>query len=513
MIYTAINIGPIVATFSLAKKPRELWASSYIFSYLMKNIIDKVSLDATLLSPSKDEENLKIGVGLYPDRAFFRSNSEIPNASEKVMKVVKEVSGQLGICEDYFRVMIINLEEECDSVAVEKLNRHLDYCELTNLATSFETEQSVLKLIKCQYDSPLFPLAFEVNKFPIGTLAEIATVELKNQNLQVWLEARRVGKLLDKLEKGISEEYKIIDEDIFYKSLKEFFKDSFKSYHKYICIVQADGDNMGEVVTHLKDGEFTGLSKMLIDFDKNAAKRISAYGGLPIYAGGDDLLFIAPVVGESDCIFGLVETLDRLYDPIRQKVAEYKLQDEKGREIVTSMSYGISITYYKYPLYEAWVNAQELLFERAKNIEHKNAIVCSLQKHSGSSFFVAFSKENKKLYDLFLQLIKIVSSESMVSAVAHKIRENASLLSVWKEAEKEHIQLRLNGFFEKIIDIEGKNLQATVYMENVKQLLLEMYLLKYPFQKEKNEEIFSSIIYGILRIAKFINGEEVNDGE
>lgn len=512
-VYTAINIGPIIATFSLAKKPRELWASSYIFSHLMKSIIDEVSQEATLLSPYKEKTDSKIGVGLYPDRAFFKSDSEITDISEKISGVVDKVADQLGIGKDYFNVMIITLEEEHDREAIKKLNRHLDYCELNNKATSFKTEQTILKLIKNQYKSPLFPLAFGKNQFPVGTLAEIATVELKNQNPQVCTEARKVEKLLDELEKNIPEEYKIIDEDNYYKFLKDHFKGDFKSYHKYVCIVQADGDNMGKVVTHLEDGELNGLSEALIDFGKKASEKIAAYGGLPIYAGGDDLLFVAPVVGKEDHIFGLVQTLDKIYNPIKQRVAEYQLRDETGKEITTSMSYGISITYYKYPLYEAWAKARELLFEKAKKVEHKNAIACSWQKHSGSSFFTAFSKENRKLYELVLQLIEISASETMVSAIAHKLRVNAPLLAVWKGEEERHIGLRLNGFFEKIIDVEGKDELAKAYMESVKRLLLELYLLKYPFEEDQKEKRLSSTIFGILRIAKFINGEEVNDGE
>lgn len=513
MKYTGINIGPIIATFSLAKKPREFWASSYIFSHLMKSIIEKVSVEATLLSPFKEETEVKIGVGLYPDRAFFKSETEIKDLAEKVNGVVGEVARQLNIGKDYFNVMILTLEAMSDSEAIRKLNIYLNYCELNNRAVSFQTENTILQLIRKQYDSPLFPLAFGENKFPVGTLAEIATVELKNKNEQACKEARKVEILLDKLEKNIPEEYKIIDEDEYYKYLKERFSGTFKSYHKYVCIVQADGDNMGKVVTHLQDGELIGLSEKLITFGKKASEKIAAYGGLPIYAGGDDLLFIAPVTGTGNHILGLLKDLDEVYQPIRKKVSEYQLRDEEGKEITTSMSYGVSITYYKYPLYEAWGNARRLLFEKAKNVKGKNAIAWSLQKHSGSAFAGALSKNDEKLYELFSDLLETSASEKVVSSISHKLRANASLLSVWKDDERENIQLRLNGFFEKIIDVEGKDEKATEYMELVKQLLLELYILKYPFVDTEEENTLITIVYSMLRTAKFINGEEVNDGE
>jgi len=39
MTYIALTIGPIYKTLSSAKKTRELWGGSYLFSYIMKQII------------------------------------------------------------------------------------------------------------------------------------------------------------------------------------------------------------------------------------------------------------------------------------------------------------------------------------------------------------------------------------------------------------------------------------------------------------------------------------------
>ncbi len=41
MKYIALTIGPIYKTLSSAKKTRELWGGSYIFSYIMKQIISE----------------------------------------------------------------------------------------------------------------------------------------------------------------------------------------------------------------------------------------------------------------------------------------------------------------------------------------------------------------------------------------------------------------------------------------------------------------------------------------
>ena len=77
-----------------------------------------------------------------------------------------------------------------------------------------------------------------------------------------------------------------------------------KSYHKYFCIVQADGDNMGKTI---QNGNVAAISTALIQYAAAAVPKISDYGAMPIYAGGDDLLFIAPVVGkDGKNIFDLI---------------------------------------------------------------------------------------------------------------------------------------------------------------------------------------------------------------
>ena len=78
MKYLAINIGPIVKTFSIARKPKEFWAASYMFSYLMQCILesfDKERNKVELISPHY--ENQRIGVGLFPDRAFYLMKEEV----------------------------------------------------------------------------------------------------------------------------------------------------------------------------------------------------------------------------------------------------------------------------------------------------------------------------------------------------------------------------------------------------------------------------------------------------
>lgn len=504
--YVAINIGPIGLTLSLARKPREFWQASYLFSHLMKRLLEGFCQDQdkdknkdirpTILSPKVEEEDpnvsYKTKAGIYPDRAFFKL--EQPIDDEWIKKLVEigldrfakdirfgeDVEYTKNIVRDYFNVMTASCESASDCEAIKQLNEWLNYLELSAHAPQPGTVDEISQLLQKEFDSPLFLLAFGERRFKVETLEEIAEYECRK------------------------------------------FGVPRKTYHNYICIVQADGDNMGKVVTHLPDGKLADVSNELTAFGKTACATIAEYGGMPIYAGGDDLLFIAPVWGGKEkpqSVFDLIETLDTSYTGTVGKIVEniqkeIGLNDDDGHLITTSMSFGLSITYVKYPLYEAWQYASSQLFGKAKqNWGQKHAIAWKLQKHSGSGFAGDFSYEHTALYQAFKTLIDIPAPENMVSAVAHKLRGNQDLLSLFQDKSGEEYNSRLNAFFKKIVDEEGKNNAALCYFEQVKTLLKELKTV-LPEKKTalaKNETITDRMVgtaYSMLRTAKFFNGEE-----
>jgi len=442
--YTAITIGPIGHTFSLARKPREFWAASYLYSHLMKSIIQALKVNSIrIISPAEPSKD-KLGVGLYPDRVFFEGGTDFNFDIEKFC-----CNLNLSNAKDYFKVLQASGEYDSDKNAIIGLNKQLDRLELTNYSFTKESEDAIRSILQKEnkevreknHDSKwpdAFLDAFKDRKFPIESLEDLAR-----------------------------------------KYETEGTKHSFNDY---FCIVQADGDNMGETI---EKGNIADISKALISYAQEVVPMISEYGAMPIYAGGDDLLFIAPVVGkEGQNVLDLIGAIDEIFNE--------KFKNMEGNP---SLSYGISITYYKFPLYEAWKKASSLLFGKAKNVKGKNAIAWELQKHSGSSFAGAFSKSNKDLYDAFKKVIAVKNQrETLVSAVSHKLRENDGLLDLFKTSD--NLDVRLNAFFEKIIDAED----AKDYKEAVKVLLKQLYVTK--------ETDVARTIYGMLRTAKFINGEE-----
>lgn len=462
MKYSAINIGPIFSTLGMARRPRELWAASFLFSHLMKCIYAEAEkAGVVIISPAKPKTD-KNKVGVYPDRIYFEGEIDIKKiitnaACEFYCDLFKKKKIDLS----YFNLMSAFCDAEKDSVAISILNQKLDILELCNYATDGDSAQTIYNILSEKTDSPLFDLADGKFVKKIKTIEDIAKVQREE-----------------------------------HPEIKE------KSHHRYFCVVQADGDNIGKTVSHkgLSNGKVLEISNTLVDFGIKATNIIDNFGGLPIYAGGDDLLFIAPVIGKDGThIFNLLEDIEnKAFKGVHDVVDTLSLKNEKGEKIEASLSYGVSICYYKYPLYEALESARTLLFGVAKNIEEKKAIACCLRKHSGGTFDIAFSLKNAELKQLITDLMNATVDNDTVSAIAHKLRLNKTLVDI---VLKDGRQFRLNTLFEKILEFDT---EKEKYFDAVKKVMPVLY-------KEVGEKNYCQTLYSLLRITKFIKGEELHD--
>ena len=500
MKYTAINIGPILSTISMGRKPREIWAASYMFSFLMECIINEIPQDVEIISPAVLSEKKKIGVGLYPDRVFVRGELE---AQVVVDNALKKFSGLTGISHTYVNVMHVSIDGEDSSKykdSIKRLNQLLDCMELCNHAVDSEARNGVLHLIQKKDASPLFIHGHGSLHFSIPFLAEIATSRLGNDEWKKLCDKYR-GKELDK--GGY--------EDSFYQELKSLFssKDDYFSFYKYICIVQADGDNMGKIVSSITSDKVKKVSEALLAYGEEVCRKIKEYGGLPIYAGGDDLLFIAPVKSKDDTIFGLMDQIDALYqEKVDESIESFRPKDNNGNYLHTYLSYGLSMSYYKYPLYEAFKDAIALLFGKAKRVDGKNAVVWCLRKHSGSGFVGSLSK-NGLVYSLNKDLMTCSVEEKEISAIAHKLKNNENLLGILLEGYRKCknqtvLEDRLKNFYQKTMEDTGGNRYVTLSRNLLCELMMQAN------HETKINGILENM-YGMLRTAKFINGEGDKD--
>lgn len=514
--YLGITMGPILRSLMMGVRPKELFTASYMHSLLSKEAIRTLdTIGWSIISPAFDLSASPVGVGMYPDRIFVKYGSGVAPADMKKLRdrimdtfieklEVKDVERQSFI-KAYFKIYMAEVEREKDSEAVNDLNLMLDELELNNVFPAEDCKGSnvIEDLIVNPVDNPVWKDAFNKDSFVFA--------EKQGGRLVPFPDLKKIA--LNK-KNGVS-----------------------KSYQKYVCVVQADGDNMGKIVGNVDQlGDGLGIQQVSSDifdfckvathiirtghfdaatFSANSKKYLDSISasnkdcvGLPIYAGGDDLLFVAPVVyedgqGQVNTIFDLLNHLDAAYSMIVAKKRTVTVDQEAYS---THLSYGISIAYYKRPLYESLEDARNQLFCVAKEAynRHKNCIAWKLTKHSGSSHYGVLPKDSG-LYDRFKDLLKFRAEDGMpdssaeiVTAVCHKIRNAANLIPVFAASDRAMMSLRLQAFFDNILDTDEDMSNKDEYIVAVKELMLALW-------NEQTPDL-AAVSYDLLRTGRFICG-------
>ena len=459
MKYIAITLGPITRTIEMAENTRSLWAASYLFSYLGKKIIEPFK-DRKFLLPyisSRQEDGMFTdkfqGAGVFPDRYIFKAEEgDFEKLSEHVKVVLHKLAGRIG--------ETINWDER-------------------------EIEEYLKKYLKVYF----FEKDFDTNKGneikkscekSLGLLEQQdSIVPMVNDN-KLFL-----SRLFDRAPGSF------LAEDADLKSLPTIVKissgDNVETpqhpYQRYVAVVKADGDSMGKAFEETDDAN--GLSKALFKFNKDAVDKIKKYNGMPVYIGGDDLLFFAPIYTNKGSVFSLLQELDKAFhDNIS------KCPDLKELEKHPTLSFGVLISYYKYPMFEALAKAGELL-DMAKSGDLKNNIVFSVQKHSGQTRAALLHKGNVNTLDKFNMIVndymeKVETEETkkgkkeneedkkdakkMLASVMHGLREKEFLLSVAIKQEE-----TLNNFFGNNFN-EVDHQKYEEFFKELKGLLWSAYL-------------------------------------
>lgn len=417
--YIAVTIGPIFDTMSLVSTPAALWVSSYMFSCITKTICELLLEDGVteedIISPyfSKADTALldkKDGVGLFHDRIIFIANDfdikRFNPIKEKNLKKISELFElDLEYLTEYVQIAAVKYEAEnpifgCDSI--------LNSRELEKPFVAEDSEQPLLNL--------LFAGKGASNEW-IKELAEKLGVYEK------W-------QLTD--EKGI----KNLDSIVRTKKCSNLKK------HGYYAIVRSDGDNMSKVISSLNtDEEFREFSKTCLAYCSAVADEVASFGGVTIYAGGDDLLAILPCENkDGNTPFEFIKRANQIFN---EKFESYHKP--------TSLSFGISMCYKKFPLYEALDDSAYLLFGVAKDKNHKNCSVIHLQKHAGQSEGLLIP--NSALDELLSLKNVVVKSgaseeeeERVIVSALHKLSLFESLLKAADDNKEAIITLFKNMF-------------------------------------------------------------------
>jgi len=549
-----LTIGPIYKTLGGARKTIELWAASYTFSYLMKRIVAGVladkSLQVKLLQPFADA-NLGSGdsAGLFPDRMMLESEAEsdfqalvdIVNAEKKrfaasIAACFKDTANPAAVEASivaYFQAYLVQIPypekiegADDDTGLLDAVNDYLETAELQQVFKPIDPESEdylnqFFQLIKTKSNRGLIAKVFEgVGSVSIQSLEEIALNELKLAYPILWKELTNEN------------------DDELIDAAKEKFKGLMKKRHRYVAIIQADGDNVGKTVGALDSPEeYQDYCQRLSAFQLEAVQKIREFGGLPIYAGGDDLLFFAPVsVDDQQHVFQLAETLNDIFSAKLKPLIDAKnaaLPEGKEKIKPPTLSFGVSISYYKFPLYEALEVSRKLLFADAKSKEGKNAIAVRVLLHSGHYFGGVYSMRKEadggcidKAYGHLLKMIEIAGNADnlRLNSVTYALSRNQALLYAMNGDQWQVLEFFENTFNEDI----HENVSLQPFWRSAQNLVAEAYqttayknartaadAATMPRQKDQLQQEANGIAldqaYSVLRFIHFLN--QADDAE
>ncbi len=475
--YVGITIGPIFEVLQMAEYPAGLWYSSTSFSELTRLLLCEITKelpDADIISPYYNGEKYNDGIGRYHDRIVFATSTP-----EKVKDIINAAKNT------FIDMIIDDLKYNDDSrkaAAKEYFKAfyqvHYVVVSKSNKGKNILLEISpLLDAIECMPVCNPYTIANPIkgiiaNK---GTDSVTRNKYVKECNMLKGVKGSQLYR--------DSEALKSI-EDICGK--QEGFKRS-----SYFAIVSADGDGISDFISKMDEGQIKSFSEDCFTFTKQAANMIGEFGGMTIYAGGDDLLFFAPIVNNNKTIFELCNSLS---DSFSKTVA---------KDCSTpTLSLGVAIRFVRFPLYEALDSAFEALKKAKNSREEKNSMFFDIQKHSGQTTNICVTKEGFELFnDIILRSMN--QSDDVVNSIIYTLDSFGSSL----DFKGKNLEERIKNLFLNKFD----NLSQKQYKDYIEELAEKFY------SYSKNSELVKIYIdgkfddisplkcfEGMLRIGKFL---------
>lgn len=472
-------MGPIFDTMSLVSTPAALWVSSYMFSCITKTIcellLENGVKEEDIITPyfSKTEPDLldkKDGVGLFHDRIIFVANNfdikQFHPIKEKTLEKISNIFEiDLAYLTSYLQIAAVKYTAKnpilgCDSILSSR--------ELEKPFVAEDTKQPLLKLL-------------------------FAKTGASNE---------RIKGVAQKL--GIYEKWQL-SEGSAIKDLDSIVKtkaDSVLKKHRYYAIVRSDGDRMSQIISSLnEDGDFHNFSKSCLRYCSDISDEVAKFGGVTIYAGGDDLLAILPCESkDGKTPFEFIKKANEIFN------AQFESYHKP-----TSLSFGISMCYKKFPLYEALEDSAHLLFDVAKDKKYKNCSVIHLQKHAGQSEGVLIP--NSALDD-FLSFKNVVvkneaaeKGERVITSALHKLSLFEHLLQAADDGRETTFTVFKNMFDSGEQQTNFLHNQLPDFYHKLKTNLGILALTDDGIQSNP----VTTVAY-VLRILKFFN-EKAGDGK
>lgn len=463
--YIGITLGPIGRIMSYTQSTKSFWRASYFMSYLGKQLItDFFNEGRTFLKPQLNREmwTLHDGVGHFPDQYIFEAKEgdyqKILIKREEVLQLlgksictklknITNIGEAISYLKDTLKIYILQFTVSPDETNGKSLNSYIvDSC------------QQAMSVMECRDQYPLkrqrnyLAEYFESDilddflvKDAFGTTDSSAyTPGMHNDSYRGY---RMFQSIIEITAQKALEEEIIHQRDIF----KEQQVAELGAKYKYIAYVSADGDNVGKTIAKLG----TDMSNLLWEYSKGLSALVEGFGGKVIYSGGDDLVLFAPAA----TIFQLINRINDHFESLldSNRIDEKLKQYDRERQVMDpspqpSLSFGVSISYYKFPMQESLAQAENLL-DAAKH-EGRNRIAWKLRKHSGQSIESRFNKD-KEHAALYQEAIKMVEQEhpdeEFLHSFSHYLLQHQEILAHILSDEthaREWLDNYLNSTFE-----------------------------------------------------------------
>ena len=401
MSYLGITVGPILDTLSRTASPVGVWFASYFFSAITRDLCIELQENAydifSLPEGHVVKEHLHDtpGVGRYHDRIYASKEIDSLEIEAEVKRFIDNVlhlrAAELGHCkvdartdEDIYRELSSYIQIHYIILEEKDISDRGIIMSLAEALSSLELSRDVSADARKLY----------MHQVMYGTKEEGSNVYLKNYPPLIDAAAANRDFLLAEAMINGLEIHNL--EHLATLGAMNIDASDTKKVQRYFAVVQCDGDNMGYLLTDRVDLADPGAQKKrqqkvtghCMGFSGSAIKDISEYGGYAIYAGGDDLLFFAPIIGKNGkTIWEFCSYLADMFSKSFEEFSEEGIDPSKA-----ALSIGLSINYYKYPLYEAMADALGLLFDAAKKYTDgredeliKNNIAARIRKAAGSS--------------------------------------------------------------------------------------------------------------------------------
>lgn len=410
MLYGGITVGPIIETMGMTSTPAGLWFASYFFSVAVRDICKELvqqgkeilTLPENYSFEEHEEDN---GIGSYHDRIYFKAETDLDAARADVFQAIaSSLDKRAGEMSEAFS----------HKVSSEDLKKYLKTFLQTHFVVFDESsaikEKGIAKTLADALDalelsqhSKMMQESAHIRRLIRGTQAD-GNAYLRHFPVLVKEAGNELFPLAYKKEGSIR--IKSLSEISAGRELSEQEEKKLHKTDRYFAIVQCDGDSMGQTIAsdeekgnlEQQEKRIRRFSSLCMKYTTSSAKMVTEYGGVVIYAGGDDLLFLAPILSKNEnCnsldIWDLCRAIGKNFDEI------FKAADSKRKP---SISIGLSIQYRKFPLYEAFNDARGLLFGTAKNFstDYKNNLAVHLRKSSGQSVALTCRMETRASADV-----------------------------------------------------------------------------------------------------------------